>query len=391
LDWVCKRCVKNFQGKDNSATRSQSNSRHPADKTGPRSESSSIEQSETTNGMALSLMRYKMPGSTDNEAIEVRMHLAEEPSNGHPQAPVNSDLRQAARKSSNQHAPSDIERLGNSDKSAFQLNGTVSEARAVKEESMGGIFSTPAPNSSDLPPLQASSNQYWTIYHIDSPPHKRAETNLGESLNEAVNTRQSISFKPAAANGFRRDPGLKLRSSPSFDTSMHARHRMSQLDLDADQSEDYTKSISPEKSPEKAWSTFHAVTTTGRLQQPQEAALSTKEIQLSKPSLKRLTCYHWKQRGGCRYRDDECQYAHYETGMDEGKNTTCFWWWNTGRCKKSERDCLYAHRDTGLYAKPPPGYVPQKRKHIVATFPEHSDVFHRCTYGTSFAGKIYQV
>jgi hypothetical protein len=318
--------------------------------------------------MAVSLTRYKMSYSTDDEAIEGAMPLAEEPSNGHPQAPANSDLRQAT-KSSNQHAPSNIGQLENLDNSAFQLNGRVSEARAIKEESIGGGFSS-ALKSSDSPPPQASTNQYWAIYHINSPPHKRAEANLSEAVNEVVTTKQSISFKPAAANGFRQDRGLKLQSSPSFDTSMHARHRTSQLDSDADQSGDYTKSISLEKSPEKAWSSFYAVTTNGRLQQPQEAVLSTTEIPLSKTSLKRLTCYHWKQRGGCRYRDDECQYAHYDTGMDEGKNTTCFWWWNTGHCKKSERDCLYAHRDTGLYAKPPPGYVPQKRKLIIETFAE---------------------
>jgi hypothetical protein len=305
--------------------------------------------------MAVSLTQYKGLHNMEIDGIKGRSALVEAPSNGHPHAPADSDSGQAARNFSNHNVPSSIEHSEGSNNSAFHLNGRISEARKIKDESMGKVLSTPALNSSNSPLPQASTEQDWSIYNIHSPPHIRAETKPHESHIKAVTTRQPTSFKPAATNGF----------GPSFDeTSMQARNHTSRFELDTANSEDDALSTSLEKSRDKVRSTSHATTTTGRLQQPQEVILSKLETQSSKKSLKHLTCYHWKQRGGCRYREDECQYAHYETGKDEGKNTTCFWWWSAGRCKKSERECLYAHRDTGLYAKPPPGFVPQKRNFV---------------------------
>jgi hypothetical protein len=331
-------------------------------------------QSETKAAMAVSLTHYKGTHNLDVEAIEGRITLGAGASNGHQKAPADSDLRQAARNANDQRVPSNIEQLENSNNSVSYPNGRISEARAIKQEFMGGIFSAPVSNSSNPPRPQASTKKYGSTYDIETysvvTPRKSAGTEFSGSLNDAVTSPQPTSSKPAVTNGFRQDRELKLQSSPSFDTSIHARHRRSQIGLDADDSEDDAMSISPEKSPEIVRSTSHVMTTTGRLQQPQAAVSSKMEIQSSKKSLKHLTCYHWKQRGGCRYREDECQYAHHDTGMDEGKNTTCFWWWKIGHCKKSERECLYAHRDTGLYAKPPPGYVPLKRKSVVEIFPE---------------------
>ena len=31
-------------------------------------------------------------------------------------------------------------------------------------------------------------------------------------------------------------------------------------------------------------------------------------------SVKHLTCFWWKEKGTCRYSDDECLYAHHDTG-----------------------------------------------------------------------------
>ena len=36
---------------------------------------------------------------------------------------------------------------------------------------------------------------------------------------------------------------------------------------------------------------------------------------LYKPSVKHLECYYWKHRGRCRFSEEECLYAHHDTGM----------------------------------------------------------------------------
>ena len=200
--------------------------------------------------------------------------------------------------------------------------------------------------------------------------------------------------KRRRVNGASSEPrltsGPKVSSPASiFSREQHPKHHLSPFDLNTDDPGNDGLSISLDKSLEKVRRASNTRTTSGRTQQLQETILSKPANISGKKPLKHLTCYHWKQKGGCRYREDECQYAHYDTGMDEGKNTTCFWWWNTGHCKKSERECLYAHRDTGLYAKPPPGYVPQNRKSAVEISSETAlKLLYRPPCGTSFTRKI---
>ena len=45
-------------------------------------------------------------------------------------------------------------------------------------------------------------------------------------------------------------------------------------------------------------------------------------------------------------------------GKPSVKHLTCFWWKEKGDCRFKEEDCLYAHHDTGLYADPPRQVVP---------------------------------
>ncbi|KAL8867000.1 MAG: hypothetical protein Q9174_005945 [Haloplaca sp. 1 TL-2023] len=97
---------------------------------------------------------------------------------------------------------------------------------------------------------------------------------------------------------------------------------------------------------------------------------------------KHLTCFYWAKNGVCRYTEDECAYAHYNTGVvandpmsgqnivatgnknDDAKNMsalppskslTCFFWARNRKCNRSDEECSYAHYDTGTVAKPPPG------------------------------------
>lgn len=99
---------------------------------------------------------------------------------------------------------------------------------------------------------------------------------------------------------------------------------------------------------------------------------------------KQLTCFYWAKNGTCRYTDDECAYAHYNTGIvahdpmgnqfnspktannPKGKSAepsglppsrslTCFFWARNRKCNRSDEECSYAHYDTGTIARAPPG------------------------------------
>jgi hypothetical protein len=374
IEWICKHCVKDVQEAAAVATTKpiQLNLLY---ETGQQNASPPTQESEERAATAvLPLAHYKGPPKKILEATEGRIALPEGASNGHPKALGDSDLGRALRNTSDQHVPSNAKRPENSENAASQLNGWTLEARTIKQEFKGSILSAPRQNSFDAPPRQASVEQDGLIEDTRARSaaslQQAVGTNLKQLVGEAPAVAQPAPFMPAATNGFRRDPEPKLVRSPSFDTSMHTKRHISPFDPNADDLEDDGLSISLGKSLEKVQRASNTRTTSGKTQQLQETILSKPANMSGKKSLKHLTCYHWKQRGGCRYREDECQYAHYDTGMDEGKNTTCFWWWNTGHCKKSERECLYAHRDTGLYAKPPPGYVPQNRKSAVEIVPE---------------------
>jgi hypothetical protein len=343
--------------------------------TGQQSASSPTQESgERAATAVLPLAHYKGPPKKSLEVTEGRIALPEGASTGHPKALGDSDSGRALRNTSDQHVPFNAEQPENSENATPRLNGWTLEARIIKQESKGGILSAPRQNSFDAPPPQASVEQDGFIEDTRARPaaslQQAVGANLKQSVGEAPAVAQLAPSIPAATNGFRRDPEPKLVRSPSLDTSIHTKRHMSPFNPNVDDPEDDGLSISLDRSPEKVRRASNMRTTSGRTQQLQETILSKPVNMSGKKSLKHLTCYHWKQRGGCRYREDECQYAHYDTGMDEGKNTTCFWWWNTGHCKKSERECLYAHRDTGLYAKPPPGYVPQNRKSAVEIVPE---------------------
>lgn len=46
------------------------------------------------------------------------------------------------------------------------------------------------------------------------------------------------------------------------------------------------------------------------------------------------------------------------TGRPSVKHLTCHYWWFLGSCSKSDEECLYAHYDTGRYAEKPQTIVP---------------------------------
>ena len=336
------------------------------DKTDLRSDSSPIGQDEFNGTMAAFSTRPRKTNDWNTAATQERISLVEEDGGGLLNAPTDSGFRRAVWTARNQQVLSNVDQPQKRIGSPTDVDACIYEARAFKREAMGGILSAKMPDHFN-PPLQHESTEHYESsvnnrrYSID-PSRKVSKTKLGELPSKAITVNETASWKPAAMNSFVQIHVPKLPSSRCFDPFPHKRDRASQIDSDGDEFEEGETTIWAENSPEIGRSTSDTTATTGRLQRLPETVPFKTESQPVKKSLKHLTCYHWKQRGGCRYREEDCQYSHYDTGLDEGKNTTCFWWWTTGHCKKSEKECLYAHRDTGLYAKPPPGYVPQNRK-----------------------------
>jgi hypothetical protein len=76
-------------------------------------------------------------------------------------------------------------------------------------------------------------------------------------------------------------------------------------------------------------------------------------------------------------------------GKPSVKHLTCFWWKVKGDCRFSEDDCLYAHRDTGLLADAPRQVTPggERIPSIFCAYTEYSISFLRTSQGRSPPGK----
>ncbi|KAI4170273.1 MAG: hypothetical protein LQ348_007134, partial [Seirophora lacunosa] len=92
------------------------------------------------------------------------------------------------------------------------------------------------------------------------------------------------------------------------------------------------------------------------------------------PPSRSLTCFFWARFRKCKRSDEECSYAHYETGTvakappgvtifepaaeepkpPPTKTLTCYFWNKNGKCSRSDEECAYAHHHTGTVAYPPP-------------------------------------
>ena len=316
--------------------------------------------------MAAFPTRYRGSSDWNTTATQGKPSLVEEDGGSLLNAPADSGFRQAVWNSSNQQVLCNVDLQRKMIECQTDVDAYIYEARAIKQESMGGILSANMPDHFKPPPRHESTEHYGSSVdnrrHSIDPSRRASKTNLSDLSSKAVTVDEPASWMPEATNSFIQNHVPKVPRSCYFDPLPHKRDRASQIDSDSDEVEEGETTLSAENPPEIGRSTSDTTATIRRLQRLPETVPFKTQHQVVKKSLKHLTCYHWKQRGGCRYKEEDCQYSHYDTGLDEGKNTTCFWWWTTGHCKKSEKECLYAHRDTGLYAKPPPGYVPQNRK-----------------------------
>lgn len=99
------------------------------------------------------------------------------------------------------------------------------------------------------------------------------------------------------------------------------------------------------------------------------------------PPKDQVTCFYWRRPGGCKLPDHICEFAHHETGniaprppgfevvnapqpkkqpslarlsaAASKKRTTCFYWKRPEGCKWSDDECEFAHYETGINAGEP--------------------------------------
>lgn len=70
---------------------------------------------------------------------------------------------------------------------------------------------------------------------------------------------------------------------------------------------------------------------------------------------KGVTCHYWWTQGQCWLAEEQCLYAHRDTGIQRpdhrrpSKAWTCWKWLNEHNCPHSEQNCVYAHKDTGFH------------------------------------------
>lgn len=85
--------------------------------------------------------------------------------------------------------------------------------------------------------------------------------------------------------------------------------------------------------------------------------------------LRQATCFYWRTNDLCRYSEQECKYAHHETGVDmlEKQQATCYYWLNRGKCIFNDETCKFAHYDTGYHAPQPLGSISSKGRKSPST------------------------
>lgn len=100
--------------------------------------------------------------------------------------------------------------------------------------------------------------------------------------------------------------------------------------------------------------------------------------------------------------EQRCHFTHQDTGLYVGpgnhaalKHITCYYWKLTGHCRKEEDECLYAHEDTGILALQPVResqnrpWVNSLKDYICPRWEANSECRwgYECAYSHSRSGK----
>lgn len=204
---------------------------------------------------------------------------------------------------------------------------------------------------------------------LTAVPEARA-TLLYEGPNTAQGTKQpqQSTLRPLSERT-NSDHGLAVNEDPST--------------LSAQTPHVSEEAMKPDSRIQRSLADFEGVETNEKLSQevpnnenhclnqiPAISAHSSPKLQYKSPSgirsRRQATCFYWRMNGSCKYTENECKYAHYDTGFDmpEKQLVTCTF---------SAETCKFAHYDTGYYAPQPHGSTAPTTKRIVVDAGSDSD------------------
>jgi hypothetical protein len=150
-------------------------------------------------------------------------------------------------------------------------------------------------------PTRSSPLKNSTLAEPDSPP---AEAQTTPTLSGSHPT---LSGRPSIISQSRRN----LSSSNSiFGSGRSVKFPDNPVTMTRSPPPQFSDSSSPEMTPIRGRSGSRSAS----LPPCMRTATSPEEGMARSRSVKHLTCFWWKEKGSCKYSEDECLYAHYDTG-----------------------------------------------------------------------------
>lgn len=117
---------------------------------------------------------------------------------------------------------------------------------------------------------------------------------------------------PSPLPAFTTSPGVSDAGSPSHSRFPSLERSFSQTSLNAPRYPSHPRTPTPSSNGAKA-KTSNVARSSSLPSSPKHRRPTPHPH--GKPSVKHLTCFWWKVKGDCRFSEDDCLYAHRETGL----------------------------------------------------------------------------
>lgn len=117
---------------------------------------------------------------------------------------------------------------------------------------------------------------------------------------------------PSPLPAFTTSPGVSDTGSPSHSRFPSLERSFSQTSLNAPRYPSHPRTPTPSSNAAKA-RTSNVARSSSLPSSPKHRRPTPHPH--GKPSVKHLTCFWWKVKGDCRFSEDDCLYAHRETGL----------------------------------------------------------------------------
>ncbi|ERF68379.1 hypothetical protein EPUS_06795 [Endocarpon pusillum Z07020] len=203
----------------------------------------------------------------------------------------------------------------------------VSPAPPVSSRLYGGQGGLPQPYLSPYQQSRASQNHAVASAPdpgiIGQPLQRTSSSTLlsqGTRLQPLTPVNPPISHRyhenrrsmPSPLPAFTTSPGVSDAGSPSHSRFPSLERSFSQASLNAPRYPSHPRTPTPSSNRAKA--KISDVPRSSSLPSSPKHRRPTPHPH-GKPSVKHLTCFWWKVKGDCRFSEDDCLYAHRETGL----------------------------------------------------------------------------